>query len=250
MAKPSFQFYPGDWLKEPSLSRCSLAAQGAAIRLLCYMHESEPRGVLSWTDDEISAVLGHSDVLGELLAKGVFSRNSDGWVCSRRFVREAQLTEVRAESGRLGGRISKRKAKAKQNVSKPPQGGIKGGLAEAEDEDEDEEKKTGRVRNPIWDAVVAVLFDPATDRQKKRIGRLVSDLKKEGATPDEITARARRYKDRWPTMSFTPEAFGKHWPDLGADQAYRGGRVRAKPGKYDAVPTIRLREGQGPQVDE
>lgn len=39
-------FYPGDWLKDLALNACSLQTQGAWVRLLCHMHESEVCGYL------------------------------------------------------------------------------------------------------------------------------------------------------------------------------------------------------------
>lgn len=40
------QFFPGDWLKDLALNACSLQTQGAWVRLLCHMHESEMCGYL------------------------------------------------------------------------------------------------------------------------------------------------------------------------------------------------------------
>jgi hypothetical protein len=39
-------FNPGDWLGDLALNTCSLQTQGAWMRLLCYMHESETCGYL------------------------------------------------------------------------------------------------------------------------------------------------------------------------------------------------------------
>jgi hypothetical protein len=52
-----FHFYPGDWMKDPDLRRCSPAARGVYMDLLCLMFECEERGVLlvgdePWTDDD------------------------------------------------------------------------------------------------------------------------------------------------------------------------------------------------------
>jgi hypothetical protein len=46
MNTPAFQFYPGDWLKDPCLAQCSLATKGAWIELLAHMHESTTPGKL------------------------------------------------------------------------------------------------------------------------------------------------------------------------------------------------------------
>lgn len=124
MAKlPAFQFYPGDWLKDPNLRRCSPAARGVWIDMLCLMFECDPRGVLAtggnaWGDDEIASVISGqtAEVLSciqELLTKEVASRNGAGAIFSRRMVRDEQIRRERAKAGAKGG--SKPKAKPKAN---------------------------------------------------------------------------------------------------------------------------------------
>jgi hypothetical protein len=97
---PAFLFYPADWLTEPNLRRCSHAAKGVWIDLLCIMFQSETRGVLCsgdqpWGDEDIAAAVGGDTVevlahLNELLSKGVAHRREDGAVYSRRMVRDEQ----------------------------------------------------------------------------------------------------------------------------------------------------------------
>ncbi len=125
MAKlPAFQFYPGDWMKDAELRRCSPAARGVWMDMLCLMFDCEPRGKLvaggrPWLDEEIvCAVSGCNDVvrtcLAELLDKGVAHRDGSGAVYSRRLLRDEDLRHKRAAAGALGG-----KQKAKQTPSKP-----------------------------------------------------------------------------------------------------------------------------------
>jgi hypothetical protein len=97
---PAFQFYPGDWMKDPNLKRCTHSAKGVLMDVLCLMFECEERGVLvtngrPWSDDEIVAsVGGHADVtalsLRELFDKCVLRRRSDGAVYSARMVRDEE----------------------------------------------------------------------------------------------------------------------------------------------------------------
>ena len=140
MAKlPSFQFYPGDWRKDPALSRCSKAAKGVWMDMLCLMFECEVRGVFStggkpWPDGDIAAAVGgdtaeNLSCIRELLTKGVASRNSAGAIFSRRLVREEQIRAARAAAGRLGGKQKASKSVANR-LAKPQQ--------RPEDEDEDE----------------------------------------------------------------------------------------------------------------
>lgn len=44
---PAFQFYPGDWLRDPELGLASAATQGVWINFLCQMWFARDRGVLS-----------------------------------------------------------------------------------------------------------------------------------------------------------------------------------------------------------
>jgi hypothetical protein len=55
---PSFQFYPGDWLKDPQLRMASMSSKGIWIDLLCAMFEAKERGALAATADQYSKLLG------------------------------------------------------------------------------------------------------------------------------------------------------------------------------------------------
>jgi len=94
----------------------------------------------------------------------------------------------------------------------------------------------GGKTNPIWDAVCQV-FDlrPATKGDRARIGKVVADLKAKSATPDEISIRAARYQEQWPTVAFTPEALVKHWDTFAKETRPAVGspvRIQAPAGKY------------------
>jgi len=113
MKLPAFQFYPGDWLKDPNLRRCTHAAKGVWIDLLCLMHESEERGVLvtsqrAWSDDEIALAVGGDNAttlacLQELTLKGVANRRTDGALYSKRLVRDEHKRALCKEAGKKGG---------------------------------------------------------------------------------------------------------------------------------------------------
>lgn len=70
MRRPSFQFYPADWLGNTNLRRCSHAEKGAWVDVMCLMHDSEEYGVLRWPLKEIAAAA--SCRLGDL--KGLISK--------------------------------------------------------------------------------------------------------------------------------------------------------------------------------
>ena len=125
-----FQFFPAVWLQDPELCRCSLAARGVWMDLLCFMVASEERGVLvtagvAWTaEDAACAVRGNQDVclsgIEELTRCGVLRcRESDGAMYCARMVRERDLGGTRADAGRLGG-LAKAKQKPSKQGSKHP----------------------------------------------------------------------------------------------------------------------------------
>lgn len=112
---PSFQFYPGDWLKDAELRRCSHAAKGVWIDMLCLMFECDERGVLAtagraWTFDEIVRAVGGEpeltlSCLHELLEKRVARRRASlgkpdcsvGAIYSARMVRDEEQRKRNAE---------------------------------------------------------------------------------------------------------------------------------------------------------
>ena len=115
MRRPSFQFYPMDWLTDPALCACSFEAQGAWIRLLCVMHQCDPYGHLSTNGkpmkpEEIRRHLpGFSlqkvrKTMEELEKNGVFSRTAEGVIYSRRMVADEVLRVRRSAGGSKGAR--------------------------------------------------------------------------------------------------------------------------------------------------
>lgn len=108
---PAFQFYPGDWMKDPALRSVSLEARGLWMDMLCLMHESTRRGYLQhstgkpMSHEQIARMSGCSPevcarLLEELEETGVFSREDDGTIYSRRMAREAIEKEGNAERQR------------------------------------------------------------------------------------------------------------------------------------------------------
>ena len=51
---PAFQFYPGDWIREPGLRTSDIITRGCWIECLVTMHDAEPRGVLQYSVLEFS----------------------------------------------------------------------------------------------------------------------------------------------------------------------------------------------------
>jgi len=84
--RPSFQFYPGDWLSNKKLRRCSPAERGAWIDLICLLHDPDQAseyGVIRWPLREIAQALGCPvKLLQGLREKGVLKGVDAGEQCA------------------------------------------------------------------------------------------------------------------------------------------------------------------------
>ena len=162
--RPSFQFYPADWRSDSSLQVCSLRARGLWVEILCLLHELgqqdgsrygylelrgnplKPSHLCRLVGVELQTL---SELLEELELAGVFSRDQDGVLYSRRFARDGEVKQIRSKAGSKGGIKTQAKAKqtakqtAKQNSSKgAPARAARvpvGAHAEVEVEEEEEE---------------------------------------------------------------------------------------------------------------
>lgn len=113
MKRPSFQFYPGDWLNDAALRMVSVAARGLWIEMICLMHQGSDYGYLKVNHKVIlpanlarmsGATLSDAEGwLRELEDAGVFSRDEDGCIYSKRMIRDEQVRSARAAGGKLGG---------------------------------------------------------------------------------------------------------------------------------------------------
>lgn len=80
MRRPSFQFYPADWLGNANLRRCSHAEKGVWLDVLCLMHDAPEYGVLRWPLADIARAVGcQAGDLEALIAKDVL-KGSDGYL--------------------------------------------------------------------------------------------------------------------------------------------------------------------------
>jgi hypothetical protein len=135
MKRPSFQFYPGDWLNDAALRACSVGARGFWIDMLCLMHQGSDYGYLKVNHRPIlpanlARMLGATlpDVEGwldELESFGVFSRDEEGCIMSRRMIRDESIRQSRAAGGSLGGNPAlkgkkKDEGKGDEKVNLPP----------------------------------------------------------------------------------------------------------------------------------
>jgi hypothetical protein len=104
--------YVSDWRGNAKLARCSMAAHGVWINLLCIMADADECGVLVvdgevWGDEEIVGVIGGNrkvvlNALNELRVRKVLrQRKSDGAYYSSRLMREGRRIRKRSESARM-----------------------------------------------------------------------------------------------------------------------------------------------------
>jgi hypothetical protein len=78
MSRPSFQFYPRDWVANAKLGRCTLAERGAWIGILCLLHDGEDYGILRWPLKEIAAAAGATAaILRVLVSKDVLKGHDE-----------------------------------------------------------------------------------------------------------------------------------------------------------------------------
>jgi hypothetical protein len=108
--RPWMKFYPSDWLGSSRLQRCSLAAQGVAIKLICHMHQGEPYGHLTVKGNAaVARLLGinhqtAAKLVAELVAQGVAEICPQrGSLFSPRMVRDREKELKRQADGALGG---------------------------------------------------------------------------------------------------------------------------------------------------
>jgi len=102
---PAFLFYPGDWKKDPQLSKCSLATRGAWIELLCAMHDNGRSGIITGTMLELAqmcrcdarqmrqALYQLSESKTAFVTLGDGRSNAQVTVVNRRMQREHKLRE-------------------------------------------------------------------------------------------------------------------------------------------------------------
>jgi hypothetical protein len=131
MKRPSFQFYPGDWLNDAALRTVSVPARGLWIEMICLMHQGSDYGYLKVNHKVIlipnlarmvGATLDETEAwIAELDSAGVFGRDADGCIFSKRMIRDEEVRSARAAGGKLGGNPAlKGKSKVNLPANLPP----------------------------------------------------------------------------------------------------------------------------------
>lgn len=110
------KFYWQDWLADVGVRRCSLAARGLWMDMLCIAAQHDPIGYVAiegegLTHDDIARMAGIASsevsiLIGELERNGVFARDRKSTIYSRRMVRDARKAAENKKNGKLGGNPS------------------------------------------------------------------------------------------------------------------------------------------------
>lgn len=118
------------WLTDTELRLCSTGARGMWIDMLCIAAKADPYGYVLVNDRnltirELAQLTGspESDVqiwLEELTDKGVFSRDRQGRIYSRKMVRDEREFRSAQKNGKIGGDLSASKTKTKVKGVDPP----------------------------------------------------------------------------------------------------------------------------------
>jgi hypothetical protein len=124
------------------LRLCSIGARGLWAEMMCIMHDAERYGSLLVNGrridkKQLAGLAGVSEkecsaLLLELEGNGVFSRDEDGTIYSRRMRRDFEKAIKDKENGKGGGN-----PKLKGGVNPPDNGGVKAHMPEATSREED-----------------------------------------------------------------------------------------------------------------
>lgn len=68
-----------------------------------------------------------------------------------------------------------------------------------------------RPTDPLWEALVAELGEPATKSERGRFNAALKELREIQATPDDVRRRCRAYRRQWPNVTLTPQALVSNW---------------------------------------
>jgi hypothetical protein len=197
--RPAFQFYPADWRNNAKLRRCSEAARGAWVDVLCILHDSDEYGVLRWPLADIAQAAGVSPkLLQELSRKDVFKGADTGaadfiftprhggkdgdpvtlvtagngpcWYCSR-FVRDEYVRQRRGAATRFDADNQPPKATPKI-TPKVGIGGRQGDGASSSSSSSEDIKQSGAAapdpKKVFWDAAIACVGE----KNRPRIGKM------------------------------------------------------------------------------
>jgi hypothetical protein len=194
---PWSKWYWADWLADPAIRISSLSAKGLWIDLLAILATSKIRGVLVIPEKQNSPIFGKDVVSGkqnkskieakylskfsgetpeaieillvELETNGVFSRDEYGRIYNRRMIREKQISEIRAEAGRRGGRPSSQKSRKSKSKTKGRSASASASASVSLNSEDKERRSGGEIPDPAGAPVDVQDPEPEGDVQDSGI---------------------------------------------------------------------------------
>ncbi len=237
------KFFWSDWDTDPALRLCSMAAQGLWMRMLCIASAHDPIGYVAVAgrgldETALARMTGcpESEVtalLGELDQNGVFSRDRQGRIYSRRMIADAKKAATARKNGKNGGNPNLRKQTENPASVK---GSDKGGLKPQEPE-----AISHREKPPS---------EAKTAEGQERPGRLPNGwspsdadrvfARSLGATEPEIDRTAGIFRDYWIAKS-GKDAAKADWSATWRNWCRRegeGGRFTGRQQHLELLPTV------------
>lgn len=243
-AVPWVKWHFDKWRSDPGLRKCSLAARGLWMDLLCIMHNATPYGYLAvnmkpLSERDVAQFVGTSSLkevkflMRSLRDAGVFSETSDGVVYCRRLVRDNEIREKSKGYGKSGGNPALNRV----NPPEQPSQNVSPLLPLNPEEEREREKKETTLRVAKKRSACSTTWMPDAKGQAYAEAR--------GVTQTEVP----RFRDfhigkgnlmadwnaAWRTWCENAVSFGKA-PGLALEQPDRGG----KSGGYIPLPMTGL----------
>ncbi len=247
MKRPSFQFYPGDWMRDSALRSCSVGARGLWMDMLCLMHEGTPYGYLKVNlkvilPPNLARIVGSTlpeteGWLSELEDAGVFSRDQDGAIFSRRMIRDESIRQSRACGGKLGGNPALKdnhkvgekvgnKVNLPANLQPTPSSSSSSSSSNEDTVGKPTiitdalplpaKPKAERARNPLIDCLATIQgekLEEVTNLAFASAAKALNEIRKvcPDVTPEELTRRAKNISLSWGGKAVSPMSLAKHW---------------------------------------
>lgn len=216
---PAFQFYPGDWMKDPNLRRCSKGAKGVWIDAMCLMFECEDRGVFAsggkpWTREEIAGAIGgdlaeNLACIEELLLKGVAVLTKLGAISNKRMVRDEKHRADNRSYQSKHRKFNKTNENSKTNVRPMSDHSSTSSSSSKQIPKTTPKEKPSAFMVPLWippdiweafEEMRKKIRAPLTDRARSGIVSELERLGKDGHDPETVMLQTitRSYRGVFP----------------------------------------------------
>jgi hypothetical protein len=233
--KPSFQFYPGDWLKDPALRGCEPSTRGIWLDLICFAWNAEDEGRVHGTVTRLArqcacTVEEMTAAISDLVETGTADVSRDGdhvTITCRRVARDLRDRDLHKQRQR---RYKGRKSDDPSDDEMTVDATVKCEVEEEDEEREEREEVKTKTRTRIsalrpdapWQiemyekstgrVPMASLWPSITNQVVRRdVWKTALDRAEDGGwKPDNVNARIKEYHDTDRTMY--PKVNGKDTP--------------------------------------